>query len=180
MAFFQSQPQLAATYAATPTVAVHEIASKLLGPIGIFLVIIGIVICPITSGDTALRSSRITIADELHLNQEKILSRLKIGVPLFIIAYVLTFIDFSLIWRYFAWAQLIISVAVLLCATVYLIKKEKPYIITLVPAIVCTLITFGYILQAPEGLGLPPMIANVTSIIATAIVIGILLKKFRK
>ena len=180
LAFFQSQPQLAATYAATPTVAVHEIASKLLGPIGIFLVIIGIVICPITSGDTALRSSRITIADELHLKQEKILSRLKIGVPLFIIAYGLTYIDFSLIWRYFAWSQLIISVAVLLCATVYLIKKEKPYIITLVPAIVCTLITFGYILQAPEGLGLPPMIANVTSIIATAIVIGILLKKFRK
>lgn len=99
---------------------------------------------------------------------------------MFIIAYGLTYIDFSLIWRYFAWSQLIISVAVLLCATVYLIKKEKPYIITLVPAIVCTLITFGYILQAPEGLGLPPMIANVTSIIATAIVIGILLKKFRK
>ena len=179
LAFFHGQPQLATIYAATPTVAVYEIALKLLGPIGLALVIIGIVVCPITTGDTALRSSRITIADELHINQEKILSRLKIGLPLFLIAYGLTYIDFSLVWKYFAWAQLIISVAVLLSATVYLIKKGKHYIITLAPAIVCTFITFGYILQAPEGLKLPSMIANIISIIATAIVIGIFLKKFK-
>ncbi|WP_407414169.1 carbon starvation protein A [Methanobrevibacter sp.] len=180
LAFFHGQPQLGAIYAATPTVAIHEMATKLVGPIGLIIVILGIVICPITTGDTALRSSRITMADELHINQEKLLSRLKLAFPLFLAAYALTFVDFTIVWRYVAWAQLIIGVAVLLSATVYLMKKKKPYIITLAPAIVCTLITFGYILQAPEGLKLPSMIANVLSIILTIIVTVIFLKKHKK
>jgi carbon starvation protein CstA len=180
LAFFHGQPQLAAIYAATPTVGAHEMATKLLGPIGLAIVIIGIVVCPITTGDTALRSSRITIADELHINQEKLLSRLKIALPLFLASFALTFVDFTLVWRYVAWSQLLVGAAVLLSATVYLIKKEKNYLITLIPAIVCVLITFGYILQAPEGLRLPSMIANIISIIATIIVTFVFLKKFKK
>lgn len=180
LAFFHGQPQLAVIYGSTPSVAVHEIALALLGPIGVALTVIGVVVCPITTGDTALRSSRITISDELHINQEKLVSRLKLAVPLFLASYALTFVDFTLVWRYFAWAQLITAVAVLLSATVYLIQKNKPYIITLAPAIVCTLITFGYILQAPEGLRLPSMVANIISVIATIIITAIFLKKFKK
>ena len=105
MAFFHGQPQLAAIYSASPAVAVNEMATALVGPIGLVLTIIGVVVCPITSGDTALRSARITIADELKLNNEKIISRVKLAVPLFLIAFGLTFVDFSLIWRYFAWSQ---------------------------------------------------------------------------
>ena len=180
LAFFHGQPQLAVIYGSTPSVAVHEIALALLGPIGVALTVIGVVVCPITTGDTALRSSRITLSDELHINQEKLVSRLKLAVPLFLVSYALTFVDFTLVWRYFAWAQLITAVAVLLSATVYLIQKNKPYIITLAPAIVCTLITFGYILQAPEGLRLPSMVANVISVVATIIITAIFLKKFKK
>ncbi|MBE6486306.1 MAG: carbon starvation protein A [Methanosphaera stadtmanae] len=180
LAFFHGQPQLAVIYGSTPSVAVHEIALALLGPIGVALTVIGVVVCPITTGDTALRSSRITLSDELHINQEKLVSRLKLAVPLFLVSYALTFVDFTLVWRYFAWAQLITAVAVLLSATVYLIQKNKPYIITLAPAIVCTLITFGYILQAQEGLRLPSMVANVISVIATIIITAIFLKKFKK
>ena len=179
MAFFHGQPQLAAIYSATPSVAVYEMAQTLVGPIGLVLTIIGIVICPITSGDTSLRSSRITIADELHLNHEKLISRLKTAIPLFLISFALTFVDFSLIWRYFALAQLIVAMIVLYAASVYLIQKEKPYIIALLPATVCTLIAFGYILQAPEGLRLPSMIANVISVILTAIVTAAFLKKYK-
>ena len=65
MAFFQGQPQLAVIYGAAPSVAVSEMAMTLVGPIGLILTIIGVVVCPITTGDTSLRSSRITIADEL-------------------------------------------------------------------------------------------------------------------
>lgn len=180
MAFFHGQPQLAAIYGATPSVAVNEMATTLLGPVGLIFTIIGVVICPITTGDTSLRSSRITLADELNIDQKKLVSRLKLALPLFITSFAITFVDFTLIWRYFAWAQLIIAVAVLFAATVYLIQNKKHYIVTLVPAIVCTLITFGYILQAPEGLRLPSMIANVISIIATAIITIIFLKKYKK
>ena len=100
MAFFHGQPQLAAIYGAAPSVAVSEMAITLVGPIGLVLTIIGVVICPITTGDTSLRSSRITIADELNLNHEKLISRLKIAIPLFLVSFGLSFVDFGLIWRY--------------------------------------------------------------------------------
>ena len=179
MAFFHGQPQLAVIYGASPSVAVNEMALTLVGPLGLILTVIGVIICPITTGDTSLRSARITIADELHLNHEKIISRLKIGIPLFLISFGLTFVDFSLIWRYFAWSQLIVATIVLYASSAYLIKKEEKYIIALIPAMICTLIAFAYILQAPEGLGLPSMIANIISIIATAITTIIFLKKYK-
>ena len=179
MAFFHGQPQLAVIYGASPSVAVNEMALTLVGPLGLILTVIGVIICPITTGDTSLRSARITIADELHLNHEKIISRLKIGIPLFLISFGLTFVDFSLIWRYFAWFQLIVATIVLYATSAYLIKKEEKYIISLIPAMICTLIAFAYILQAPEGLGLPSMIANIISIIATAITTIIFLKKYK-
>ncbi|WP_407424759.1 carbon starvation protein A [Methanobrevibacter sp.] len=177
MAFFNGQPQIAAIYSAAPAVAVNEMATALVGPIGLVLTIIGVVICPITSGDTALRSARITIADEFKINNEKIMSRLQLAVPLFLVSFGLTFIDFSLIWRYFAWSQLIVATIVLFSATAYLMKKEKQYIIALAPAVVCTLIAFAYILQAPEGLRLPAMAANIISVIATFITTAIFLRK---
>ena len=113
------------------------------------------------------------------LNNEKIISRLKLAVPLFLAAFGLTFIDFSLIWRYFAWSQLIVATIVLFAASAYLMKNEKHYIIALAPAVVCTLIAFAYILQAPEGLRLPAMIANIISVIATVITTAIFLKKYK-
>ena len=180
MAFFHGQPQLAVIYGATPSVGVNEMATTLVGSIGLVLTIIGVVICPITTGDTSLRAARLTIADELNINQEKLISRLKIALPAFIVAFALTFVDFTLVWRYVAWLQLIIGAAVLLSATAYLMKKEREYIVTLVPAIVCIFITFGYILQAPEGLRLSPMIANAISVIGTVVVTAIFLKKFKK
>ena len=179
MAFFHGQPQLAVIYGATPSIAVNEMATTLLGSVGLVLTIIGVVICPITSGDTSLRSSRITIADELNINQEKIVSRLKLAIPLFIASFALTFIDFSLVWRYFAWTQLIVATLVLFAASAYLIEKHKLYIVTLAPAILCTLIAFAYILQAPEGLNLPSMIANIISIVATSIITIIFIKKYK-
>lgn len=180
MAFFHGQPQLAVLYSSQPAVAVNEMATALVGPVGMALTIIGVVICPITSGDTALRSARITIADELKINNEKIISRLKLAVPLFLVSFGLTFVDFSLIWRYFAWSQLIVATIVLFAATAYLMKTKRQYIITLAPAVVCTLIAFGYILQAPEGLGLPAMISNVIAAVATVIVTAVFVKKFNK
>ena len=179
MAFFHGQPQLAVIYGASPSIAVNEMATTLLGSVGLVLTIIGVVICPITSGDTSLRSSRITIADELNIDQEKTATRLKLAIPLFIASFALTFIDFSLVWRYFAWTQLIVATLVLFAASAYLIEKHKLYIVTLAPAILCTLIAFAYILQAPEGLNLPSMIANIISIVATSIITIIFIKKYK-
>lgn len=103
MSFFNGQPQLALLFGQNPSEAVRQIATTLLGPLGLFLTIIGVVICPITSGDTSLRASRITIADELKIEQKSITSRFKIAIPILICSFILTFIDFNIIWRYFAW-----------------------------------------------------------------------------
>ena len=180
MAFFHGQPQLAAIYGAAPAVAVNEMPTVLVGPVGLILTIIGVVICPITTGDTALRSARITIVDEFNINNEKIISRLKLALPLFLISFGLTFVDFSLIWRYFAWSQLIVATIVLFAASAYLMKKKKQYIIALAPAAVCTLIAVGYILQAPEGLNLPQMISNIIAVIATVIITAVFVKRYKK
>lgn len=180
MAFFHGQPQLAAIYGAAPAVAVNEMATVLVGPVGLILTIIGVVICPITTGDTALRSARITIVDEFNINNEKIISRLKLALPLFLISFGLTFVDFSLIWRYFAWSQLIVATIVLFAASAYLMKKKKQYIIALAPAAVCTLIAVGYILQAPEGLNLPQIISNIIAVIATVIITAVFVKRYKK
>lgn len=180
MAFFHGQPQLAAIYGAAPAVAVNEMATVLVGPVGLILTIIGVVICPITTGDTALRSARITIVDEFNINNEKIIFRLKLALPLFLISFGLTFVDFSLIWRYFAWSQLIVATIVLFAASAYLMKKKKQYIIALAPAAVCTLIAVGYILQAPEGLNLPQMISNIIAVIATVIITAVFVKRYKK
>ncbi|MBQ2961403.1 carbon starvation CstA family protein [Methanobrevibacter sp.] len=180
MSFFHGQPQLATIYGATPGVGVSEMAQTLVGPIGLIFAVIGVVICPITTGDTALRSARITIADEFKLNQKRFTSRLQIALPLFILSFLITFVDFTLIWRYFAWAQLITAVAVLLSATVYLMDNRKHFIITFAPAILCTAIAIAYILQAPEGLGLDSNIANMISVIGTAIISGYFIYKCKK
>lgn len=180
MAFFHGQPQLAVIYGATPGVGVNEMASILVGPMGLILTIIGVVICPITTGDTALRSARITVADSFNWDQKTLISRLKISLPLFIVSFALTFVDFSLIWRYMAWAQLFVAVAVLLAATVYLIENKKHFIVTFAPAIVCFAIAIAYILQAPEGLRLDSFIANLISLIATAIFSAYFILKYKK
>lgn len=180
MAFFHGQPQLAAIYGATPAVGVKEMAMTLVGPLGLVLTIIGVVICPITTGDTALRAARITVADGFDLDQKTFNSRLKIALPLFIFSFALTFVDFSLIWRYMAWAQLFIAVAVLLAATVYLIENKKHFIITFAPALVCLVIAIAYILQASEGLRLDSSVANLISVIITAIFSVYFIFKYRK
>ena len=180
MSFFHGQPQLAAIYGASPGVGVNEMAQALIGPIGLIFAVIGVVICPITTGDTALRSARITIADEFKLDQKKFVSRLKIALPLFILSFLITFVDFTLIWRYFAWAQLITAVAVLLSATVYLMENKKHFIITFAPAILCMAIAIAYILQAPEGFGLDSFIANLISVIITAIISIFFIWKYKK
>src|SRR5699024_1937125 len=84
---------------------VNAVSSSLLGSIGIVLVALGVVVAPITSGDTAFRGARIIIADFLKWKQGKFIKRLVISLPLFVVAYSLTLIDFGVLWRYFAWAN---------------------------------------------------------------------------
>ncbi len=139
--------------------AANEISLNMLGGIGGILALLGIVAAPITSGDTAFRSARLILADVFKSEQKKIKNRLFISVPLFVIAFALTQIDFGIIWRYFAWSNQTLAMVVLWTVTAYLIYENKMYWVTLLPAIFMTMVCTTYILIAPEGFHLPNTIA---------------------
>ena len=154
------------------------ISKEWLGTIGGIVAILGIVAAPITSGDTALRSARLIIADFLHMEQKSIKKRLIICVPLFLVTagtliYSLTDADgFKIIWRYFAWCNQTLSVFTLWAITVYLAREKKPYIITLIPALFMTCVSTTYICIAPEGFQLPHTISYTIGAIAVIIAIA--------
>lgn len=130
---------------------VNEISNSLLGKFGGILALLGVVAAPITSGDTAFRSARLIVADFLNYGQGPIKNRLFVSIPLFAVGLLLTQMDFSIIWRYFAWSNQTLAMIVLWTITVYLAQQRKFYWITLIPALFMTAVTTTYLLFAPEG-----------------------------
>ena len=147
--------------------AANEISLNMLGQIGGVLALLGIVAAPITSGDTAFRSARLILSDIFKSNQKKIVNRLLISLPLFVIAFVLTQFDFGIIWRYFAWSNQTLAMIVLWTITAYLIYENKAYWVTLLPAIFMTMVCSTYILIAPEGFQLPNEISYIGGTLIT-------------
>lgn len=135
---------------------VKDVSVTWLGALGGVLALLGVIAAPITSGDTALRSARLIAADFLHIDQSKIVKRLMVSVPIFVATFFIMLIDFSVLWRYFAWCNQTLAVFTLWAITVYLARHKKAYIITLIPAIFMTVVSVSYILFAPrpEGFGL--------------------------
>ena len=133
---------------------VYQISTEMLGNFGGILAIIGVVVCPITSGDTAFRSARLILAEWTGLEQKKIKNRLIITIPLLLVSAVLTQLDFNVLWRYFSWSNQTLAMISLWVATSYLIRNNKQRIaslITAVPATFMTAVTVTYILIADEG-----------------------------
>ncbi len=136
--------------------------------IGVTLAMLGIIICPITSGDTAFRSARLTIADWLSLNQRSVKNRLPIAIPLLAAGGILSQVNFDIIWRYASWTNQVLAMIVLWTGAVYLSKKNptsKSYLIAAMPAVFMSAVACMYILQAQEGFMLPTSITYPAGII---------------
>ena len=139
--------------------AIYDVCSKTMGGVGIALAMIGVVICPITSGDTAFRSARLTLADWFKIDQDSYANRLKLCVPVlgvgaFLgIGNALGFINYTVIWRYFSWTNQTLAMIVLWAASMYLFKEKKNYWITAVPATFMSAVSSTYFILAPECLG---------------------------
>ena len=141
---------------------VYDIAHGMLGTVGGILAIVGVVACPITSGDTAFRSARLILAEALKLDQKKLKNRLLVTIPLLVIGAILTQLDFNVLWRYFSWSNQTLAMIALWVATVYLIKTKKHKItslLTAVPAAFMSAVSLTYILMAKEGFGIKKEIA---------------------
>jgi carbon starvation protein CstA len=157
MSFFGGVRELSETMAQSGHDAawvVNIICNTTLGKIGGILAVFGVVAAPITSGDTAFRSARLTIADSINFSQNTIGKRLLITIPIFAIAVVLTEVDFAIIWRYFGWSNQMLATVVLWAIAVYLKKQRKAFWFVLLPSAFMTAVVVTYILVAPEGLGI--------------------------
>lgn len=150
---------------------VRHVSMTMMGAVGGTFAILGVVVLPVTSGDTAFRSARLLIADFLKMNQGPMLDRLKISVPLFVVGYLISTIDFNFIWRYFAWANQTTAMFMLWAAASYLYQNDKLHWIASIPATFMTAVSFTYILQAPEGFSLPTTISYPAGLALTVLVV---------
>jgi len=167
LSFYQSPEAMNEVIAAgSPSAVVNEVSTTLLGPIGGLLAIIGVIILPITSGDTAFRSTRLILADVFKTPQKTVSKRLLLAVPLFAVGYLISTQDFNLIWRYFGWANQTLAMLVLWAGAIYLAHagKAQYHWIASLPATFMTAVSTTFIAFAPIGLNLPYNIAVVIGI----------------
>lgn len=150
---------------------VYDISVSLLGAFGGALAIVGVVVCPISSGDTAFRSARLTIADWLHIDQTSLRGRLAVTIPLLVAGAVLTQVDFDVVWRYFSWSNQTLAMITLWAAAMYLVRRgAKPWhsLLCALPATFMSGVSCTYILMAEEGFRLSRSIAYPAGIVFAA------------
>ena len=157
MAFFYEDGGVAtvlAQHGNSAAWAVNTIADSTLGIVGSILAILGVVAAPITSGDTAFRSARLIIADVFHIEQRTHWKRLAICTPIFAAGIALTFINFDVVWRYFAWTNQALASVVLWCIVVYLYREKANYWVALIPAVFMTYICSSFVFVSNQFVGL--------------------------
>ena len=155
---------------------VYEICKNMLGSVGGILAIIGVVVCPITSGDTAFRSARLILAEWSGLKQKSFKNRLILTIPLLGAGALLTQLDFNVLWRYFSWSNQTLAMISLWVATSYLVKhakKSSHTLLTALPAAFMSAVSLTYILMAKEGFGLKAVVAYPAGVGFAALLFGI-------
>lgn len=159
-------------------ILVHQVCVNWLGTFGGVLAILGVIAAPITTGDTAMRSLRLIVADALGVSQKQFVKRLLVTLPIIALSYVLLKVNFDILWRYFAWCNQTLSIFTLWACSVYLAKTGKAYLITMIPAIFMTALCVTFICYAPLGayseeVGLPLEFSECIGVAATLICTGI-------
>lgn len=159
---------------------VSKAAHLLLGSVLGTIAVLGVIVLPITSGDTSFRSARMIIADYLHIDQRKLAKRIFVAAPLFIISFALTQIDFTVLWRYFSWANQTTAVVALWVGTMYLLLAKKNYWVAAVPATFMTWNIFVYILSQKIGFGINLTVSYYLAFGLTLLWIGYFVYQYRK
>lgn len=148
-----------------PGGVVHACCVSTMGAVGGALAILGVVVLPITSGDTAFRVARLMLADYFAVPQTQAINRYKLVIPLFAVSFALNFINFDVIWRYFGWTNQTLAAVALWGGTVFLAKRGHWWPMAFVPAVFMTIMTTTYILVERIGLGLKPSIGTTIGIL---------------
>ncbi|MGO2499164.1 MAG: carbon starvation CstA family protein [Vibrio litoralis] len=178
LSFFGSMDALSDAVAnGGPGNVVYSSSFGLLGVFGGIIAFLGVVILPITSGDTAFRSSRLILAEYFNVEQKTLKNRLLMAMPLFVIGGILTQVDFGIIWRYFGFANQTTAVMMLWTASAYLLRFNKFHWITTVPAMFMTAVCITFILNNHSlGFGMDMQISTIIGIIASLLITGYVIK----
>lgn len=175
-----SEGLAAALGAGGPGQVVHDICDSTMGMVGGTLAILGVVVLPITSGDTAFRVARLIVADYAKLPQERPINRYKIAVPLFAVSILLNFVDFAVVWRYFGWANQTLAAVALWTGAVFLARRGNHWWLAVAPAVFMTVVTTTYIMVEKHGLGLPRDVSiGLGMLIGAACLLAFMLLKSR-
>lgn len=186
MAYFGGPEQLniMADQGNTPAIIVNTICESWLGKAGAVIAILGIVVCPITSGDTAFRSLRLILADAFNFSQKPIKNRILICIPIFIIAFLSCTIDFSIIWTYVGITNQLLAATTLWACAAYFATAGKNHLVMSIPATFITYVSVCFLLVAPNvqgGLNLEPVIGYIGGAVAALACAGVFYaKKVRK
>lgn len=143
----------AAIDAGSPSKVVYDAAIFMLGTVGGIIAVLGVIVLPITSGDTAFRAARLQIAEYIKFNQKSIQNRLILTIPLFAIGIILTKVDFGILWRYFGWANQTTATIMLWTAAAYLLRHGRFHWICTVPALFMTSVCATFLMFSPIGFG---------------------------
>lgn len=184
MAFFGGAGELAVQlkeHGGSAAWAVDTISNGMLGTIGGILALLGVVAAPITSGDTAFRSARLIIADLMKLEQRTIWKRFAICIPLFILGWWITTVDFDVVWRYFAWTNQSLATVVLWTIAVYLFRRKVNYWLALLPAVIMTYVCSSFLFVSNQFFGMADrttayLLGGVLTLLITLMMIHILRK----
>ena len=162
--------------------AVSTISKTTLGVAGSILALLGVVAAPVTSGDTAFRSARLIVADMLNFDQRPIWKRLVVSLPLFAVGIGIAFIDFDIIWRYFAWSNQALSVFTLWMITAWLMRRRSRFVVlALIPALIMTYICSSFIFVSDQFVGMGSVdAAYVYGGAVAAVIAGLLIIKIRR
>jgi carbon starvation protein CstA len=167
LGYYGGSKGLAAALAAGgPGAVVHDTCLATMGLVGGVLAVLGVVVLPITSGDTAFRVGRLILADYLRVPQARMVNRYKLAVPLFGLSFALNFVNFNVIWRYFGWANQALAAAALWCAAVFLARRGSRWWLAFFPAVFMTVVTTTYILVEDVGFNLEPHLGTILGIVA--------------
>ncbi len=179
LSFFGSIEALSGAVAnGGPGNVVYSSSFGLLGVFGGIIAFLGVVILPITSGDTAFRSSRLILAEYFNMDQKPLRNRLLMAMPLFVLGAILTQVDFAIIWRYFGFANQTTAVMMLWTASAYLLRLDKLHWVATIPAMFMTTVCICFILNNDQlGFGLPMTVSTIVAMIATGFITIMIIKK---
>ena len=175
MAFFHGPTGLGeqlAEHGGNAAWAVDVISNTTLGKVGAMPALLGVVAAPITSGDTAFRGARLIVADMFNIDQRTLMKRFAVCIPLFVIGYGITLVNFDIVWRYFAWANQTLAAVVLWSIYVWLARRKRNYWVALIPAVAMTFVVTCFVFVSPQFIGIENRVIAFSLAAATTLMFG--------